>query len=251
MRIYRCKFCSYRVIDNRILKSVKGSKYKMGLHYETVHKKLLPEDMDGFRFFYYLLTKKTHGACVECKQPTSFNKLSMKYSRFCSNSECKAKYKAERDRRMLARYGKVYLLDDAEQQKKMMSHRRIAGVYKFKDGTEFQYISSYEKDFLRYLDQELNWPSTDIFAPSPHTYTYEYKGKKHFYIPDFFIPSLNLEVEIKDDGSALNINPDSRAKDVIKDKLMRSLTNLVNYIKIINKNYDEFMTLIKGDNSDG
>ena len=34
-------------------------------------------------------------------------------------------------------------------------------------------------------------------------------------MPDAFIPSMNLEVEIKDDGSALNINAESREKDKI------------------------------------
>ena len=77
-------------------------------------------------------------------------------------------------------------------------------------------------------------------------YTYKYKDKDHFYIPDFFIPSLNLEVEIKDDGSAKKINPDSRAKDEIKDKLLRSITT-VNYIKIINKDYTEFRQIIQNE----
>ena len=64
-------------------------------------------------------------------------------------------------------------------------------------------------------------------------------------MPDFFIPSLNLEIEIKDDGSAKNINQESREKDKIKDDLMKSLHNLFNYIKIINKDYSGFNNLIK------
>ena len=66
-------------------------------------------------------------------------------------------------------------------------------------------------------------------------------------MPDFFIPSINLEVEIKDDGSALNINQESREKDKIKDELMKSLSNLINYIKIVNKDYTKFEELIKED----
>lgn len=95
------------------------------------------------------------------------------------------------------------------------------------------------------LDEVLHWPSSDIIAPSPHTYVYDYQGKKHFYMPDAFIPSLNLEVEIKDDGSARNISQESREKDVIKDDLMRSLGNLFNYIKIVNKDYTKFNEIIK------
>lgn len=246
-RIFKCRFCDFSIIDNHLNKSEKSSKYRMGLHYETVHKKLLPSELDGFRFFYYTLTKKDSGHCIECKKPTKFNRLAMKYSRFCDNPQCKLKYKEERDRRMLSKYGKCYLTDDPEVQKKMLMHRRISGTYEWRDGTEFGYVGSYEKDFLRVLDQELNWQSSDLFVPSPHTYTYKYKGKDHFYIPDFFIPSLNLEVEIKDDGSATKISKDSREKDQIKEDLMRSMNNLFNYIKIKGKDYTEFFELLRNE----
>lgn len=246
-KIYKCKFCDFSIIDNHIHKSEKSSKYRMGLHYETVHKKMIPANMDGFRYFYYLITKKEQGSCIECKSPTKFNPLSMKYSRFCDNPKCKQIYKAERDRRMVQKYGKAYLTDDPEVQKKMLANRRISGKYKWSDGTEFTFVGSYEKDFLRFMDQELHWVSSDLFVPSPHTYTYKYKDKDHFYIPDFFIPSLNLEVEIKDDGSAKKINPDSRAKDELKEQLMKSLTGKVNYIKIISKDYTEFKQIIQNE----
>ena len=170
----------------------------------------------------------------------------MKYARFCNNPACKQKYKEERDNRMIKKYGKITLLNDPEHQKKMQQGRRIAGIYDWSDGkTKVPYLSSYEMDFFRYLDKELNWPASDLIAPSPHTYTYEYQGKDHFYMPDAFIPSLNLEVEIKDDGSALNINPDSRAKDKIKDELMKSCSHMFNYIKIVNKDYSQFNEIIK------
>lgn len=248
MKIYRCQFCKYSVSVNQNDKGAKSAKNKMGEHYDTKHKALLPSDMDGYRFFYYLLTKKDRGSCVECHNETEFNRVTMKYSRFCKNPLCKQKYKQERDKRMMAKYGKIYLLDDPEMQKKMQQGRRIAGIYNWSDNkSHFSYLSSYEKDFLRYLDEELHWPASDIMAPSPHTYTYTYKNKQHFYMPDFFIPSLNLEVEIKDDGSALNINQESREKDKIKDDLMKSISNLIDYIKIVNKDYTEFRKLIKED----
>ena len=59
------------------------------------------------------------------------------------------------------------------------------------------------------------------------------------------IPSLNLEVEIKDDGSARNISQESRDKDKIKENTMKSLSNIVNFIKIVNKDYTEFEKIIK------
>ena len=129
----------------------------------------------------------------------------------------------------------------------MLLQRRISGTYEWRDGAEFNYVGSYEKDFLRVLDQELNWQSSDLFVPSPHTYTYKYKGKDHFYIPDFFIPSLNLEVEIKDDGSATKISKESREKDQIKEDLMRSMKNMFNYIKIKGKDYTEFFEFLRNE----
>lgn len=252
MKIYRCQHCGYSVTvnrnenGNRDGNAIKSAKWKMGNHYQTVHRSLLPPDMTGYQWFYFLLTKKDHGSCVICHHETDFNEVSMKYSRFCNNPACKQKYKEERDRRMIQKYGKVHLLNDPEQQKRMQAGRRIAGIYNWSDNkTKVPYLSSYELDFFRYLDITLRWPSSDLIAPSPHTYEYEYQGKTHFYMPDAFIPSLNLEVEIKDDGSAKNISQESREKDKIKDNLMKSCSNLFNYIKIINKNYTGFEEMIK------
>lgn len=246
MKIYRCQHCNFNVAVNKGAKGRQSAKWKMGNHYETVHKNLIPPDMTGYRWFYYLLTKKDHGSCIHCHKDTPFNETSMKYSRFCENPACKQWYKDQIDKRMIAKYGKVHLLDDPEMQKKMQAGRRIAGVYNWSDNrTKVPYLSSYELDFFRYLDNELHWPASDLIAPSPHTYEYEYQGKTHFYMPDAFIPSLNLEVEIKDDGSAKNISQESREKDKIKDDLMKSCSNLFNYIKIVNKNYSGFEEMIK------
>lgn len=246
MKTYRCQYCGYGVTVTNNKKGPKSAKWRMGNHYETKHKELLPTNMTGYQWFYYLLTKKDHGSCVICHNNTQFNEVTMKYSRFCDNPACKQKYKEERDRRMIKKYGKVYLTDDPEFQKKMQQGRKIAGIYNWSDNkTKIPYLSSYECDFFRYLDLVLHWPPSDIIAPSPHTYSYEYNGKEHFYMPDAFLVSINCEVEIKDDGSAKNISQESREKDKIKDALMRSCSNLFNYIKIVNKNYTEFEEMIK------
>ena len=229
---YKCCFCKFTTSDNGNKKNRYGAKHKMGQHYETMHKELIPPEMSGY-------------PCVICKQPTEFNEATMKYARFCNNPACKQKYKEERDRRMLQKYGKVYLLDDPEMQKKMLSNRSISGTYLWSDNKKkFPYTSSYELDFLRLLDRELHWPEADICAPSPHTYEYEYNGKKHFYIPDFFIPSLVLEIEIKSSIGDVR-NKEGYEKEVIKDKLMRSMHRMFNYIRIMDKNYTEFLKFVK------
>lgn len=244
---YKCCFCKFTTSDNGCKDRSYSAKHKMGQHYEMNHKELIPTDMSGYQWFYYLSTKKDHGSCVICKKDTTFNEATMKYSRFCDNPMCKQKYKEERDRRMLQKYGKVYLLDDPEMQKKMLANRSISGQYVWSNTggrIKIPYASSYELDFLKVLDLSLHWPYADICAPSPHTYEYEYQGKKHFYIPDFFLPSQNLEVEIKSSiGDARN--KESYEKELIKHNLMKSMHHLFNYVRIMDKNYTEFLTLIK------
>lgn len=250
MRLYRCRFCGFKLPVDRSKKGEHSPKYKMGLHYETKHKELLPSMMDGFKFFYYTITGKERGSCVICHKPTEFNRTTMKYSRFCNDPKCKEAYKKQVDERMIKKYGKVCLLDSPEIQKKMLAARRISGEYTWSDGkTKFQYTGSYELDFLKHLDNDLKWPASDLIMPSPHLFTYQYQGKDHFYIPDAFIPSRNLQIEIKDGGAAKNIGQETRDKERLKDELMRSCSNLYNYIKIEAKDYNEFNELVsKGDN---
>jgi len=247
MKIYRCMYCAYSAIPNKNKKGIHSAKYMMGKHYETKHKSMLPPDMDGYRFFYWSITGKQNGSCVMCKSPTDFNYVTMKYSRFCNSPACKQKYKEERDRRMIAKYGKVYLLDDPIMQQKMLQGRKISGTYTWSDGvTKFPYVGSYEQDFLRHMDKDLHWPVGDLIMPSPHTYTYKFKNEDHFYIPDAFIPSMNCEIEMKSTvRHEKQNNPDSREKEKIKDELMKSCSNIINYVKIDDKNYSEFDALIQ------
>lgn len=254
MKEYRCTLCNYHIsMIPHNHEYNRKARHRMGEHYDTVHKDQLPEGMDGYRYFYYLMTGKDKGSCIECHKPTDFNYTTMKYSRFCNNPECKQKYRKVRDERVMGKYGKLYMTTDPEFQRKMLAGRRISGIYRWSDGSaQFPYVGSYEKDFLRMLDEELHWPSSDLMMPSPNTYYYDFDGDSRFYIPDALIPSLNLEVEIKDDGSAKRINADSRAKDIRILEFMKTLKN-VNYIKIVNKNYDEFMKIVnkEGDKESG
>lgn len=248
MKVYRCKFCQFSISVSGLNKAQKKSeKRRMGEHYEKKHRDQIPKHMTGYRFFYYLLTGKDRGSCVVCKGETAFNEASMKYCRFCVNPACTQKYVTEVKGRMFKKYGKVHLLNDPDVQKRMLANRRISGKYQWRDGSRtFGYVGSYELHFLQFLDRELNWPSSDVMWPSPHVYSYEHNGVERFYIPDGFIVSLSAEIEIKDDGSAKQINPESRAKDRIKEEVMRTNT-LFNYIKLVNKDYSEFLTLVKGE----
>jgi len=215
----------------------------MGEHYENKHRSLIP--MDGYRYFYYLLTGKEQGSCIICKKSTVFNRGTMKYARFCDDPSCKEVYRDQFKNRMLGKYGKVHILDSAEMQKTMLANRRISGKYEWSDkSVSLPYTGTYELDFLIFLDTKLKWKSNDILAPSPHIYEYKYQKKTHFYIPDFFIPSLSLEVEIKSTQTGI-ANADSRNKDILKEKVMQSNKVSFSYIKILDKNYQPFLELIQ------
>lgn len=212
-------------------------------HIEDEHDDELPENYSPARYLYYLRTGKQSGSCVIDHKPTEWNDVTCKYNRFCDNPKCKERYKEEFRKRMLSKYGKVNLLKDPEQQKKMLAHRKISGTYTWSDGKKVTYTGSYEKEFLQFLDVFMNFDSSDIMAPSPHTYYYKYNGEELFYIPDFFIPSLNLEVEIKDGGDNANHHPKIQAVDKVKEKLKDEVMESqkdYDYIKIVNKNYDNF-----------
>lgn len=235
----KCKFC------DRYFSSIDA----YAAHLESRHADMIPEDMDGFRFWYFLKTGKTKGHCIICKKPTGWNPTTHKYHRFCKNPKCKEKYKAEFQKRMIGKYGKTTLLNDPAQQKIMLSRRKISNKYTWSTReAEITYTGSYELSFLEFLDNIMQFDPSDIIAPSPHTYYYVYEGKKHFYFPDFFIPSLNLEVEIKDGGDNANMHPKiqavDREKERLKDEVMRS-NGVFNYLKIVNKNNGRFFTFLE------
>lgn len=241
VKVYKCPNC--------------GAKYKSlqtwGNHITNVHPELIPSGWSYARYFYYVLTGKNKGTCIVCKNDTDWNETTQKYERFCKNPECKEKYREMFKNRMMKKYGKVHLLDDPEQQRKMLAGRKISGSYTFQNGKQIGYVGSYEKHFLMMLDRFLHFNPDGIMMPSPHTYEYDYKNEndaenegKHFFIPDAYIPSLNLEIEIKQNT---NTHPKllkiDKVKELQKDELMKSIPN-VNYIKIVEKDYTEFFKLI-------
>lgn len=237
MKIYKCTLCKYTSKD----------KHQMGQHYHLKHRDSIRPDMTGYQYFYWLLTGKDHGSCIVCKNTTDFNEGSMKYSRFCNNPKCKEKYREEFKNRMMSKYGKIHLLNDPNIQKKMLANRKISGTYEWSDhSVKLNFTGSYEEDFLRYIDTILHWDSSDIMFPAPHIFKYEFNGTEHFYIPDGFIPSIKLLIEIKT-KSDINRNPEDHQKNLAKYKMMESVKNYFDYIVIYDKDYTEFNKLIKQD----
>jgi len=195
------------------------------------------------QFYFNNKYKKSGGKCIMCQKSTKWNEATERYERICDRKEtnCREKYREMFRKRMQGKYGKDTLLDDPEHQKKMLENRKISGVYKWQDGGESKYTGSYEKDFLEFLDTFLQFNSSDIMCPAPQTFDYLYEGKPHFYIPDFYISSMNLIIEIK---SAENKH--YRERDIGKEKLKDRavLKSKFNYLKITDKQYDEFFDFL-------
>ena len=219
-------------------------------HMHRHHPEEIPTGFTDLQYFYYTITGKKSGACVQCHKPTDWNEATGKYNRYCNNPKCKEQYCKVAKKRMIDKYGKIHLLNDPEMQRKMLSNRKIAGTYTFSDGSgKVPYVASYEKDFLMTMDTVLGFKATDIMSPSPHNYVYMYEGKPHFYIPDFYIPSLNLEVEIKDDQNGPNANKHpkiaavDRVKEALKDDIMTK-NKSINYFKVMDKSYTDFFKYV-------
>ena len=217
-------------------------------HMNREHADSIPRNFSASRAYYALRTGKDKGSCIICHMDTQWNETTHKYNRFCDMPKCKDKYREEFKKRMIGKHGKIHLLKDPEHQKKMLANRSISGKYKWSDGSkEIVYTGNYELDFLKFLDVLMDLSSDDIMAPSPHTYVYDYKGEEKFYIPDFFIPSLNLEVEIKTGGDNPNNHPNmqgiDKAKEKLKDRVLLSQREF-SYVKITDKNYEPMFTFL-------
>jgi len=242
---YKCPFCTNKYLAND-KKDQPKAKSALYSHMELTHE----EDLKGLspaQSYFNYKYKKTKGSCVMCHKETKWNESTVRYERFCSD-KCKEDYREEFKKRMLSKYGKTHLLDDPNQQSKMLGNRKISGVYTWSDGkSKTKYTGSYEHEFLEFLDLVMRMSPNDIFAPAPQIFHYTYEGKDHFYIPDFYIASLNLIVEIKDGGSNPNrhekIQQVDKAKEKIKDVVMAKQTQY-EYIKVVDKDYSIFMNYL-------
>jgi len=225
-----------------LCKSSFASEEGLEAHVEKKHPEQL-EGMSAARYLFNLRNRKTEGLCImrkrvpSCRKTTEFNEKAKRYNRLCGNAACKTAYVEEFRKRMLRKYGKEHLLDDPEVQKAMLSNRSISDTYKFRDGAKFVYTGKYEAEFLEYMDLALEWPSEDLTGPAPFVLPFTYDGNQVFYIPDFYVPSLDLIVEIK--GTNAHYQAREKAKEAAKDNVARGSGH--NFIKILDRNYDRFL----------
>ena len=181
------------------------------------------------------------GKSVLTGKNTDWNEQAGRYQRFANDGE-RSQYRQIFLERMRKVHGRDHLLDDPEQQRKMLANRSISGVYEFKDGSSKTYTGKEELALLQFLNEALNWPGQDVLCPAPQNFPYVDKdGKAHVYIPDAYIESLNLIVEIKGE-----FHNGWRARDYhiehMKDAVLH--TSGYAYVKVESQNYMELMDAI-------
>ena len=231
-RKYHCMFCNQLYERPKLID-----------HIEKKHPEMIPEGYDAARLVFDKINNTTGGKCRVCGEPTKWN--GSRYDVLCDNPACKKKLREQYKQNMLRVKGTYNILNDPEQQKVMLSHRKIAGKYHHSDGGEIEFFGQYELKFLEFIDNFMQIPSKDIISPGP-TIEYFYKGKKHIYIPDFIYVPYNLIIEIKDGGDNINNKQsqsmiESREKTIEKERIITD-KGLYNYIRLTN---NQFVQLVE------
>ena len=229
---YKCIYCDKHYDREGLIK-----------HIEKYHIDEIPEDYSPVRVVFDIINKKNHGNCVICKKETNWNPVLARYDRFCSK-ECKDKYTKIAKERMMRVYGKEHLLNEPDQQKKMLSNRGISGEYKMSSGGTLEYTGTYEKKTLEFMDKVLGYTVTDIQTPGP-VIEYEYAGKKHFWITDIYIPAYELCIDVKDGGD----NPNKRDMKVYREKQIAKEKAIIdqgkyNYLRLTNNNFTQLLSTL-------
>lgn len=236
MAIFKCPFCKKSYVKKDPL-----MEHMLEKHNEDLHG--LPPQQIYFNYKNKYALTKDHGISVISGKPTKFNLVTCRYERFADEADRQA-YRDMFKKRMKKVYGVETLLNNPEQQKKMLENRHISGKYTWGDGTVTTYTGTYEKKFLMFLETELNWENPkDIMAPAPMIFPYQdIEGNNHFHIPDFYITSLNLIVNIKSSD-----NKHYRLRDIQNEKAQDDVIkkSTFNYLKIYENEFSEFVKIIE------
>lgn len=235
-RKYKCPYCNK-----------KYERPKLITHINRVHEDMIPEGYTAARIVFDVANPNTKHLCRICGRDVEWNEKAGRYNVLCGNPKCKEAMREEYKKNMIRVKGTYNILNDPEQQKAMLAGRKISGKYKFQDGGIIEYTGTYEKNFLEFLDTVMNIPSSDIMAPGP-TMEYEYNGKKHIYIPDFYYIPYNLIIEVKDGGDNPNTRTSSsmtasREKTIAKERVV-SDRGEYNYLRLTNNQFDQFIDIL-------
>lgn len=235
-RRYKCPYCDDKYERKDLIE-----------HIDKKHEDLIPENFTSTRIVFNLINKRECGFCRVCNKETKWREDLGRYDILCENPKCKEELRRRYQENMIRVRGTDNILNDPEQQKKMLANRSISGKYKFTDGGVLTFTGSYEKKYLEFIDKVLEIPSKDILCPGP-TLEYEMNGEKHFYITDSYLIPQNLIVEVKDGGDNLNTKDtpgmrSSRERTLAKEKLITE-SGEYNYIRLTNNNFAQLLDVL-------
>ena len=236
---YKCPYCEGRF-----------TRAKLHIHIQEKHEDLIPEGYTALRVAFNTINNKTEGHCIMCGNVTDWNEDKGRYERLCNDPKCHEAYKKMVAERTKKKYGTERLQTDPEYaeyvQRKALAGRKMHGEYTFADGGKIEYFGSYERKFLQFMDQVMHCESEDILAPAP-SIKYQYEGKTHLYIPDFYYIPYNLIIEIKDGGSNPNNHPHRTGEDELKlrakEEAIRQL-NEFSYVRVVNNDFSPLLSIM-------
>lgn len=236
---YKCPYCEGRF-----------TRAKLHIHIQEKHEDLIPEGYTALRVAFNTINNKTEGHCIMCGNVTDWNEDKGRYERLCNDPKCHEAYKKMVAERTKKKYGTERLQTDPEYaeyvQRKALAGRKMHGEYTFADGGKIEYFGSYERKFLQFMDQVMYCESEDILAPAP-SIKYQYEGKTHLYIPDFYYIPYNLIIEIKDGGSNPNNHPHRTGEDELKlrakEEAIRQL-NEFSYVRVVNNDFSQVLSIM-------
>lgn len=230
---YKCPYCEKRLEREKLI-----------VHIDDDHEDLIPENHTPRQVVFNSINKKTHGTCIVCGRDTKWNEKAGRYDRLCGNPKCREKIREEFKRNAMAKDGTYNYTANPEFQEKMLKGRKISSTYKFTDGGKVDYVGSYEKKFLEFVDKVMNIESKDIIGPGP-TIEYQYNGETHYWITDFYYVPGNLVLDIKDGGKNPNNRPmeDYREKQIAKEDAIRIMRKY-NYLRLTDNDFSQFIEVL-------
>jgi len=242
MQKFKCPICpnrSYVTLDSVID------------HIENDHPGCVPKGITTKQWLFNIRNKlpqtQKFGKSILSGKPTAWNEEAGRYERLRDDAE-RLEFRKIFIQRMLKTYGKETLLKDPEVQKKMLAGRKISGQYQWSTDPRrtFSYTGSYELDFLRFMDIQMSWDPKDIFMPCPFVIDYisPRDKSKHFYIPDAYIESLKLIVEIKSEDNKFYRKRDLDIETAKDHEVAR---RKLKYVKVYDKNYEDLAELLKSE----
>lgn len=230
---YKCPDCVFKFIDINSLYN----------HVSEKHSDIIPENNTVKQYVFNRRYKKTRGSCVIDKRETAWNEAKCRYERYCSD-RCKKKARERFKNNAKRKLGVENPASLPEHQLKAIKGRSYSGTYKFKDGGEVDYSSSYEKDFLEFLETEMDMTSNDV-ETCEIIFDIIYENKKRFHIPDFYIRDFNLIIQIKTfKNMNSHIQNEAKIRQKLSDKAIIDDGNY-NYIVILDKEYSDFVNMMK------